>query len=113
MPSMNSSRARPGAGVDIVVRNPLTGPVVAPHPAPAVFDASGAPSAAPGADGAVSGPIPGGGAGVRGMAERALALGGTFDAAPADGWFVVRAHMPWQVVPPQRAGAAPGVGGGP
>ncbi len=106
-------RARPGAGVEIVVRNPLTGPVAAPHPVPVALDASGAPCAPRGAGGTEGGPIPGGGAGLRGMAERALALGGTFDAAPADGWFVVRAHVPWQSAPPQRAGAAPGVGGGP
>lgn len=63
-------RASRGSGVDVVVRNRF----VAMPGAPAV---------------------PGGGAGLRGMAERARALGGTFQAGPAGGWFVVRAHLPW------------------
>lgn len=63
-------RAGRGPGVDVVVRNRF----VAMPGAPAV---------------------PGGGAGLRGMAERARALGGTFQAGPAGGWFVVQAHLPW------------------
>jgi len=68
-------RAGRGLGVDIVVRNRL----------------------APGTSA-----VPGGGAGLRGMAERAQALGGTFQAGPADGWFVVRAHLPWAGDAPRR-----------
>ncbi len=71
-------RAGRGTGVDVVVRNRL------------------GPPTAPGT------PVPGGGAGLRGMAERAQALGGTFDAGPAEGWFVVRAHLPWACTGPRR-----------
>jgi len=68
-------RAGSGTGVDVVVRNRI-GPA----------QAAQAPQAAA---------VPGAGAGVRGMAERVQALGGTFAAGPADGWFVVHAQLPW------------------
>ena len=77
-------RAGRGAGVDVVVRNRF------------------APAAAP---------APGGRAGLRGMAERAAALGGTLEAGPADGWFVVRAHLPWEAGPPRPPDVGTGVGG--
>ena len=77
-------RAGRGPGVDVVVRNRHT---------------------------AVASGVPGGGAGLRGMAERAGALGGTFEAGPAGGWFVVRAHLPWSVTPPAAGVRAGGVGG--
>ncbi len=62
-------RAGPTAGVDVSVRNrlPATPPVG----------------------------VPGGGAGLLGMRERAEALGGTFEARDADGWFGVHVHLPW------------------
>lgn len=60
-------RARPGEGVDVVVRN------------------------ARGTGGASEG----GGAGLVGMRERAEALGGTFAAGPDGDAFVVRVHLPW------------------
>ena len=66
-------RARPGAGVDVTVRNTL-----APTPA--------------------SGSLRGGttgGAGLIGMRERVEALDGTFSAEAQDGRFVLRAHLPW------------------
>ncbi|MFI2105332.1 sensor histidine kinase [Isoptericola sp. NPDC019693] len=64
-----SVRARPGAGMDVVVRN----------------------------DAAAAGVgVPGGGVGIPGMRERCEALGGSFDAGPTDdGGFRVRAHLPW------------------
>lgn len=62
-------RARPGRGIDVVVRN-------------ALVDAGGAPT-------------PRGGAGIIGMRERALALGGTFAAGAEGRDFVVRVHLPW------------------
>lgn len=41
-----------------------------------------------------------GGRGLIGMRERAIALGGSFEAGPrADGGFVVRARLPFEVVP--------------
>ncbi|MCL2464576.1 MAG: histidine kinase [Micrococcales bacterium] len=63
-------RAGHGAGVDIAVRNRVTAPLAA---------------------------VTAGGAGLRGMDERARALGGTFAAGPIDGCFVVRAHLPWEM----------------
>jgi signal transduction histidine kinase len=68
-------RAARGPGVDVVVRNRM--PAVPPADA-------GSPLAGAG-----------GGAGLLGMSERARALGGTFEAGAADGWFAVRAHLPW------------------
>lgn len=81
-------RAGRGAGIDVVVRNRFAA-------------ASGAPA------------VPGGGAGLRGMAERARALGGTFEAGGADGWFVVRAHLPWVRTAPAPGAPTGGVGGRP
>lgn len=66
-------RAGSGSGVDVVVRNRIA-PAHTLRPVP---------------------PVPGAGAGLRGMAERVQALDGTFAAGRADGWFVVRAHLPW------------------
>ncbi|MBO0919799.1 hypothetical protein J1G42_03030 [Cellulomonas sp. zg-ZUI222] len=60
-------RARPGDGVDVTVANGLVNDVP-------------------------DGP---GGAGLIGMRERAVALGGRFEAGPRDGRFVVRVHLPW------------------
>jgi signal transduction histidine kinase len=63
---------RPGAGLDLVVRNPL--PVGSRH----------------GADGSA-------GFGLVGMAERAAASHGRFEHGPTpDGEFVVRAWLPWE-----------------
>ncbi|SDS04610.1 Signal transduction histidine kinase [Paraoerskovia marina] len=67
-------RARPGQGVDVVVRNALP------------------------ADG-TSATMPGAGAGLVGMQERCEALSGTFSAGAQDGRFVVTAHLPWAVDP--------------
>ncbi|MGF0115021.1 histidine kinase [Promicromonospora sp. Marseille-Q5078] len=70
-----SVRARPGAGMDVVVRNGAAAP--------------GLPAG-----------VPGGGSGIPGMRERCEALGGSFDAGPLDdGGFQVRAHLPWVVTP--------------
>ncbi len=66
-------RARPGDGVDLVVRNALTA------------DVSG---------------VPGSGNGLVGMRERCEALDGTFSAGVEDGRFVVRAHLPWERATP-------------
>lgn len=66
--------ARPGAGVDVTVTNPV-----------------GAGGPGPG--------LPSGGAGIVGMRERAEALGGTFSAALEGERFVVRAHLPWAASP--------------
>lgn len=42
-------------------------------------------------------PVPGAGAGLIGLAERATLLGGRLSAGPAGGDFVVRAWLPWTV----------------
>lgn len=42
----------------------------------------------------VQGPAPRGGHGLTGMRERTTLLGGTFDAGPVAGAFVVIAHLP-------------------
>ncbi|WP_087508647.1 sensor histidine kinase [Cellulomonas iranensis] len=63
-------RARPGAGVDVVVRNRLA------------------------ADGGGSS-VPSAGAGLVGMSERAQALGGSLTAGVERDEYVVRAHLPW------------------
>jgi signal transduction histidine kinase len=39
-------------------------------------------------------PVPGTGAGLQGMRERVVAVGGTFSAAPSDRGFQIRAHFP-------------------
>ncbi len=42
-------------------------------------------------------PAPGAGLGLRGMRERLQAIGGTLDAGPTDGGFVVCANLPYQM----------------
>lgn len=78
-------RARPGDGVDVVVRNALPGSPYGTEPGVA----AGAPAATP------APALPGAGAGILGMRERCDALGGTFSALVEGSQFVVRAHLPW------------------
>ncbi|MBD5785065.1 hypothetical protein IF650_02625 [Cellulosimicrobium terreum] len=80
-------RARPGAGVDISVRNALTRDLN-PYSDMTLL---GHPGATAGGAG-----IPGAGAGIVGMRERCEAVGGTFRSGVDDGRFVVTAHLPWE-----------------
>jgi signal transduction histidine kinase len=66
--------ARSDGSLSVLVRNPLTDPGDA---------------------------VPGAGAGLIGMRERAALLGGTLSAGPEDGHWVVRAHLP--LTPPRRS----------
>ncbi|MFD9907100.1 sensor histidine kinase [Streptomyces sp. NPDC059063] len=60
-----------GSGLDLVTENPLPTPHGGGH-----------------------GPRPGGGHGLRGIADRARLLGGTADSGPADGVWRLRVHLP-------------------
>lgn len=77
-------RAGPSTGAWLCVRNPLMW-----SPAVSAMTPSG-----------------GHGAGIVGMRERAALLGGSLEAGPQDGWFVVTAQLPWPVA---RAASAAGI----
>ncbi|RZQ62210.1 two-component sensor histidine kinase [Amycolatopsis suaedae] len=69
-PTEVSVRGGPGAGVTIEVVNPLP---------------------------AKASPSPGSGTGLAGLAERAAVVGGNVTAGPTDdGWFALRAVLPWE-----------------
>lgn len=77
----NALKHAPGLPIDIVLRGaPVVGVTITVRNA--LPD-----SAAPAAVGTQSG--------ITGMTERALALGGSLTAGPADGRWVVDAHLPW------------------
>lgn len=77
-----------GVALDIAVSNPLAAPA-----GPGAAGAAGGPSDGPSA--AAEPAIGGTGMGLIGLAERAALAGGSLEHGLSDGFYVVRARLPW------------------